>query len=58
MTKSKFKFENANKLVQTMTFIDTDEKQIIIRTIDDDDNLIESLEMNGIQAKRVFKRVK
>lgn len=57
MTKSKFKFENPSKLVQTMSFIDTNEKQVISREVDENDNLIESLEMNGIQARRIFKRV-
>ena len=39
-----------------MKFMDTEERQIIIREVNEKDELIESLEMNGVKAMRVFKR--
>lgn len=39
--KSVFHFENLNKLIQKMYFIDTEESQVIVREIDGDGNLIE-----------------
>ncbi|CAF0704889.1 unnamed protein product [Brachionus calyciflorus] len=54
--RSVFHFENPNKLIQKMHFIDTEESQVIIREITTDGNLLETMEMNGVQATRLFKR--
>nr|WLG17455.1 fatty acid-binding protein E [Brachionus plicatilis] len=55
--RSVFHFENANKLIQKMHFIDTEENQVIVREIDSEGNLIELMEMNGVKARRIFKRI-
>lgn len=55
--KSKFKFESPNKLIQNVHFTDTEEDQLIVREVNDDGFLVETLHMNGIVANRVFKRV-
>lgn len=54
---STFKFENNKKLIQTMKFTETDETQIITKEVNDQGFLVESMEMNGIRAMRVFKRI-
>ena len=39
--KSIFKFETPNRLVQTVDFLETGEKQVIIREVNQDGDLIE-----------------
>jgi len=54
--KSVFKFETPDRLVQKMEFIETQETQIIVREINENDQLVECLDMNEVKAKRVFNR--
>ena len=54
--QSKFKIESPSKLVQNVNFIDTEEKEIIIREVKEDGSLVETFEMNGVVATRIFKR--
>jgi hypothetical protein len=43
-------------LVQNVNFIDTEEKETVIREIREDGSLVETFEMNGVIATRIFKR--
>ena len=51
-----FKFESDNKLIQSMKFPETQETQVIVRELNVNGQLVESLEMNGVLATRIFKK--
>lgn len=57
MSTSVFKFETSNRLIQIMKFPETNEFQTIVKEINENGMLIESMEMNGIHSTRIYKRI-